>query len=99
MPYKDAASKRAWWKLHQGYQKQWHLTHPGKQADYDAGRDQEKVKARRKLHNAVSNGDIIKPTYCDNCEQPGEVVAHHPDYTKPLAVEWVCVDCHRNIKH
>lgn len=52
-----------------------------------------KRTARAKLQHAVAVGWIDKPEKC-NC---GEMVvhAHHPDYSKPLKVEWVCAKCHR----
>ena len=31
---------------------------------------------------------------CEGCGYALPVAAHHPDYTKPLDVEWLCVDCH-----
>lgn len=59
----------------------------------------EKIKARRKLNNAVITGKIIKPTICSVCGKTDcKIEGHHFDYSKPLKVIWVCRDCHRSIK-
>jgi hypothetical protein len=59
----------------------------------------EKIKARKILFTNVRNGNII-PQGCEICGKKGE--AHHPDYTKPLEVKWLCKkhhwDCHRQEK-
>ena len=35
-----------------------------------------------------------KPSECSRCGKGGRIVAHHPDYTDPLTVEWLCNSCH-----
>lgn len=37
----------------------------------------------------------IKRTPCKVCGDPNSQM-HHPDYSKPLAVEWLCKRCHLN---
>lgn len=32
---------------------------------------------------------------CQQCGETTETEAHHPDYSQPLAVQWLCVPCHR----
>lgn len=66
----------------------------------------EAVKARQKekdplvqrAHSAVAvalrSGRIIAPRRCSRCGAKRKLVAHHPNYNKPLAVEWVCRSCH-----
>jgi hypothetical protein len=55
----------------------------------------EKWKARYKLRYAVGRG-TIKKLECAVC---GDVksFAHHPDYTKPLEVTWLCLKHHREV--
>lgn len=56
----------------------------------------EKMWARRELRNAVKRGDIKrKPCFCGKKEN---VQAHHSDYSKPLDVEWLCIE-HHNERH
>ena len=57
-----------------------------------AAKSPEKVKARTALSNAVRDGRIERLP----CEQCGceKSEAHHPDYSKPLDVEWLCRPCH-----
>ena len=41
----------------------------------------------------------MKPTVCSQCGVEGRIEAHHPDYSKPLEVVWLCrihhVEAHR----
>jgi hypothetical protein len=49
------------------------------------------------VHRAVQSGKLIKPTECSKCYATPKrrwIQAHHPDYTKPLEVVWLCRDCH-----
>lgn len=52
----------------------------------------EKMRAREAARYAVSTGALIR---CP-CEVCGaiKVQAHHDDYSKPLAVRWLCVTHH-----
>lgn len=34
---------------------------------------------------------------CQDCGGPGQVM-HHPDYSRPLAIIWLCEPCH-GIRH
>lgn len=53
--------------------------------------------ARRKLRNAVSNGEVSKMP----CEVCGDVNSqgHHHDYEKPLDVTWLCPIHHAEAHH
>ena len=56
--------------------------------------DPEKLRARAALNSAVRSGKIVRPDSCQDCGAVGMVYAHHPDYSKPLSVEWLCSECH-----
>ena len=56
----------------------------------------EKVKTRSILNHAVKFGKIQRPKICPDCLQERKITAHHPDYSKPLDVEWKCYPCHGN---
>ena len=49
--------------------------------------NQEKCKARYILRHAINYHKTLKREDC-HCGKIGE--AHHPDYSKPLEVEWLC---------
>lgn len=51
-----------------------------------------KIKARNKLQYAVRAGKI-KRQPCLLCGDP-KAQAHHPDYSKPYEVIWLCRGCH-----
>ena len=52
---------------------------------------ENKTKARRILNHAIRDGKVIKEN-CKKCGSPAE--AHHPDYNKPLEVDWYCKKHH-----
>ena len=58
----------------------------------------EKVLARVKVNEAIRTGKLVKPNECSVCyQQEMRIVGHHPDYSKPLEVIWLCDVCHKAI--
>ena len=53
-----------------------------------------KVLAQGKVHHAVSIGELERPYFCESCGLFADIEGHHPDYSKPLEVDWLCVPCH-----
>lgn len=53
----------------------------------------ERYRARTAVNNAVRDGRLHR----QRCGRCGAMRAegHHPDYSKPLDVDWLCGDCHR----
>lgn len=51
-----------------------------------------KTKARHAVYKAIKKGDLKR----EPCEVCGEekTEAHHTDYSKPLAVMWLCTPHH-----
>lgn len=55
----------------------------------------EKWAARNAISNAVRDGRVTRMP-CEVCgDEKSE--AHHPDYSKPLDVQWLCFKHHRKI--
>ena len=55
----------------------------------------ERHRAGNVLLEAVSLGEIDRPSKCESCGcSPPRIEGHHQDYTKPLAVMWLCKPCH-----
>lgn len=55
----------------------------------------EKYQARYTLRNAIKMGKI-KPANCEiGVDCTGRMEAHHPDYSKPLEVRWLCQKHHK----
>jgi len=50
-----------------------------------------------RLINVNQKKKIIRPTTCSNCGANRKVQAHHPDYFRPLKIEWLCSSCHKNL--
>lgn len=53
--------------------------------------------ARKQVEIALQRGDLQRPRYCEGCGTCGSLItAHHPDYSKPLEVLWLCwPGCHK----
>lgn len=54
----------------------------------------ERYKARKMLNYAIEYGYITRKERCERCEIFLKTEAHHPDYSKPLEVVWMCKSCH-----
>lgn len=61
-----------------------------------AWRKRNRVKSRAHCAavRAVRNGKIERKTICEKCGVEGKLHKHHPDYSQPLKVEWICPKCH-----
>lgn len=57
----------------------------------------DKRRAHIALNNPVRRRLISKPTECQNCGACGSIHGHHHDYSKPLEVTWLCVQCHARL--
>lgn len=53
-----------------------------------------KYLARMAVATAIDAGNLVRPDMCSVCKQVGKVQAHHEDYSRPLDVAWLCIDCH-----
>src|SRR5438132_11557126 len=58
----------------------------------------DRADARRIFSQAVRKGELTKASKCENPECVSEKVeGHHPNYSKPLDVRWLCSYHHRYI--
>jgi len=57
----------------------------------------EKFKARNKINHEIKMGRVER-SICQVCGDP-KAEAHHPDYSKPLEVEWLCRKHHAERHH
>jgi len=80
------------------YRKAWNEANPGymtkvKAAWLKKNKDRQKVKDAVKY--ALRTGKLVK-TACQFCGEI-EVQGHHPDYSRPLDVVWLCKEHHMKI--
>jgi hypothetical protein len=52
------------------------------------------AKAQAKHNRLVRDGRIGRAPKCEACGLIKPLNAHHPDYSKPLLVVWLCKPCH-----
>lgn len=60
-------------------------------------KNQHAIECHTAVRSAIKDGILTKPNSCTNCFQefePRKIHAHHPDYSKPLNVVWLCHRCH-----
>lgn len=58
--------------------------------------NREKARAHSAVEYAVNVGNLEKPDECEECGTAAEQLhGHHEDYSKPLAVRWLCPRCHK----
>lgn len=55
----------------------------------------EKIKAGQTARYKLRVGGIRKGRRCERCNQKKRLEMHHPDYSRPLCIEWLCRRCHR----
>ena len=53
-----------------------------------------KRKAHSAFSRAIREGRLVRPSACSGCGGEKRVEGHHPDYSRPLDVEWLCRQCH-----
>lgn len=56
-----------------------------------------KNRARSRITGLILRGKLKRPARCQRCGCRCSPEAHHPDYSKPLVVRWLCAPCHRKV--
>lgn len=59
----------------------------------------DRYKAVQQLNKAVASGAITPWPVCAVPECSNKPEAHHPDYSRPLDVVWLCKHHHRRAHH
>lgn len=54
---------------------------------------EEKETARKLMRNAIKDGTLVRQP-CEECGSTKSVAGHHPDYSRPLDVRWLCASHH-----
>ena len=45
-------------------------------------------------HRRAGKAGLVAPEHCEGCGLKKRLEKHHPDYSKPLLVVWLCKPCH-----
>lgn len=97
---RDAANP----KRHAARALRWQQNNPKRAKEIRAGvkrryleRYPERAAAGVAVRRAISNGTLIRPGVCSECENPHpRIEGHHDSYDHPLAVRWLCRPCHND---
>lgn len=54
----------------------------------------EKAQVHDAVEAAIRRGQLVRTASCQACQTVTRTQAHHEDYSKPLAVTWLCRPCH-----
>lgn len=57
--------------------------------------DRQKDFCRSSVATGLRLGILSRPDHCSSCLKLCFVQAHHPDYSKPFEVVWLCGRCHK----
>ena len=60
-------------------------------------RNRLKVRAWKKVWKAIKRGAMKRNHFCVSCKIKCKTEGHHPNYSKPLQVIWLCTKCHRGL--
>jgi len=85
-------SNRRWIKLNPDKIREYKRNHKARFKK----RHPEIVSAWSAIYRAVRDGKI-KSKPCVQCGGINNIHAHHPDYSKPLDIIWLCYYCHRKL--
>ena len=57
----------------------------------------EAARAHTAVQRALKRGELVRPEQCQRCGVHCKAEGAHLDYGKPLDVEWLCRNCHREL--
>ena len=82
------------------YMEQWITNNPGymtaKKREWWK-KNKDKLKVKDAVRYAIKTGKLVK-TPCHICGDV-QVEGHHPDYSRPLDVVWLCRKHHNEVHH
>lgn len=106
--------KKIWNEQHPEYLKQWYeknkikrIRRPIQYSNTRSALTKRKYEklhpdralAHQKVTHLIKSGKILKSSNCILCGKECKTEAHHPDYSKPLDVMWICRKCHIDIHY
>lgn len=83
-------------------QRQYQRTPEGKETSANSRKAYRKRYPEKRIAHALVNRAVLcgrlHKQPCEMCGSAVSVEAHHPDYSKPLDVRWLCRPCHQAIE-
>ena len=92
-----AKNQQKWREYKKKYNSEWRKKNGYQNEENWKKNNPQKLRAQMRLQTAVRRNKLSKLpcSYCGDVKS----VAHHPDYSKPLEVIWVCKVHHRQIHY
>ena len=84
------------------YAKEYRESHRDERGEYDRryrDRHPERPAAKNVVQGAVRRGFVVRGSCEATGDHDGPVQAHHDDYTRPLAIRWLCEKHHKELHH
>jgi hypothetical protein len=91
---KHACTKSCASKLTNEDRKQEPITKNAINTRRDKEKFPEKHHARYLVRQAVKSGKFSPPELCEVCDSDEYVEGHHPDYSRPFFLLYLCKKCH-----
>ena len=67
------------------------------QANPDCQDKKLMVRAHGLVNMRLRRGAVSRPGGCSTCGKQGQLKGHHPDYSRPGEVLWLCHSCHMKL--
>lgn len=59
----------------------------------------QRIRANGLINARLRDGRLVRPTTCAKCHRPCKPDSHHPDYSMPQRIAWLCRSCHMKCHH
>jgi hypothetical protein len=66
-------------------------------AGYDQDDKARRVRANGLVNKRIKLGHLKRPDRCERCGERSRTDGHHPDYSRPLDVVFLCRSCHMRL--
>ena len=97
-PEKAKERAKRWYLKNKGkYKRKWNEHTRKRHNDWKKEYRKNNPEMEKAQKLAEQKIQIPKDQLCGICKINQAVIRHHPDYNKPLEVEFLCAGCHYNV--